>query len=665
MIMSKKPRVVKSKYFDASRNHKIDELFKPLATIKRSSSSVASSGKETPKLKRNKLLTGSVESSDSKQSTGSRLIEVVDLDEDATPEKLIDKIKRCPDDDLKEKDILRYQLKHIFGYSNFRTKLQHDSVKCSFEGAKDMFVSMPTGAGKSLVYQLAAISDPPGKVTIVISPLIALIADQVNQMKTRKIRAETINSTMSKSQQDAIKTELCLKNNSIRLLYITPEMASASSFYSVLNHLTKYGKLARLAIDEAHCVSQWGHDFRKDYVKLGDLKSRYPEVPFVALTATASTKVADDVMNLLQLRKPVEKFISSPFRENIFYDVQFKELFKDPFDDLKNFVADMLNIELPCTKPPTKPGQSGFTGFRTAKQLLGKLGPVRSPQIPATPPVDSDPSKLCVGIIYCRKRETCDEVAMRMCKGGIVCRSYHAGLTPNQRTEIQDNWTKGKVRCIAATISFGMGVDKANVRFVCHWDMPQTLTGYYQESGRAGRDGLASRCRIYYSRRDRDAIGFLISQERDRKDDNFKTADEYRKNRLTSEEVIKNFEKMVKYCEQFDKCRHVVILKNFDYEDDKIKAGCKNICDICSTPKVVKRLAEAYEGLGQVGSRRKKPEDEGQAFLPKYDYDASEGRGGGGGRAGVPGQPRSPRTWTLSGRSLRSESRASPGPGGT
>ena len=239
---------------------------------------------------------------------------------------------------------------------------------------------MPTGAGKSLCYQLPALLSPG--TTLVLSPLLALIEDQVLQLKAKGIKAEALNSKTSASDRKLILADLKSNQPTIKLLYITPELAATKGFRGLLEALQKRGKITRIAVDEAHCVSEWGHDFRPDYLKLGDLRELFPAVPCIALTATATSHVQDDVQKSLRLRPPVSIFKACCFRENLFYDVQFKDLLPDPLQDLKEFTSRALSSD-------------------------GSVGS---------------------GIIYCRTREGCQSLAGRLSNKGIKSKAYHAGL---------------------------------------------------------------------------------------------------------------------------------------------------------------------------------------------------------------------------------------------
>jgi len=432
-------------------------------------------------------------------------------------------------------------LNRVFKHSDFRSPEQREATRCVAESKHDAYVSMPTGSGKSLVYQLPAVM-AEDKVTVVVSPLIALIKDQIEHLQKLKIVAESINSKMGERDRKRVIDDLNCKKPRTRLLYVTPEQCATATFRSILERLVKFDKLAHFVVDEAHCVSQWGHDFRPDYLKLGQLrKLTGPRASWVALTATAADKVVEDIISILKLKPGTKRFKIPCFRANLFYDIKFKDSIDNEFDDLKVFINSSLG--------------AGWEKDR---------GPGGG-----------------VGIIYCRTRDGTELLASQLSKRGVPCKAYHAGLKAGERSEVQENWMDGKVPVITATISFGMGVDKATVRFVVHWSMPQAVASYYQESGRAGRDGKRAYARIYYSARERDTTAFLIRKEIG------SAKSESKKKKM--EAGMKSFELMVKYSETVN-CRHAVFSRYFG---DNIPR-CEDRCDVCLDRKAVEKAVEGF-----------------------------------------------------------------------
>uniref|UniRef100_A0A0K2SV55 ATP-dependent DNA helicase Q5 n=2 Tax=Lepeophtheirus salmonis TaxID=72036 RepID=A0A0K2SV55_LEPSM len=444
-------------------------------------------------------------------------------------------------------DRIEQALNSFFGHPSFRSKEQEAAIRAIVEEEdceRDVFVSMPTGSGKSLVYQLPGVLLPKGRITIVVSPLIALIKDQLEALQKKKIHAESLNSKMGEQERKRVLRDIHAKCPDTRFLYVTPEQCATNTFKSILEKLVKFNVLGYFVIDEAHCVSQWGHDFRPDYLKLGQLRKIINKTRVLALTATASKEVAADVFKQLKMKKEPLVFKVPCFRSNLFYDVVFKESIQYEYEDLKGFVLECLGEGV------------------LKKSTLGKNAPC--------------------GIIYCRTRDGTLQIASQLTKRGIPTLAYHGGLKDSERSRVQESWADGKVPVIAATISFGMGVDKATVRFVAHWSVPQTIAGYYQESGRAGRDGKPSFCRIYHSREEKGAIAFLLQQGSN------KAKSERRKE--VAKSAIKSFEKMVKYCEGLT-CRHFVFSRHFN---DDCKPDCDKRCDVCVSLKTVEKKVEAF-----------------------------------------------------------------------
>nr|XP_023884464.1 ATP-dependent DNA helicase Q-like 3 isoform X2 [Quercus suber] len=351
-------------------------------------------------------------------------------------------------------------LRWHFGYADFRGT-QLDAIQAVLSG-RDCFCLMPTGAGKSMCYQIPALAKPG--IVLVVSPLIALMENQVMALKEKGIAAEYLSSTQTSDVKNKIHEDLDSGKPSVRLLYVTPELISTLGFMSKLTKIYTRGLLNLIAIDEAHCISSWGHDFRPSYRKLSSLRSRLPNVPILALTATAVPKVQQDVMESLCLQNPL--VLKSSFnRPNIYYEVRYKDLLVDAYADLSD--------------------------------LLKSYGDV-------------------CGIVYCLERTTCDDLSAHLSKSGISCAAYHAGLNNKVRTSVLDNWISSKIQVVVATVAFGMGIDRKDVRIVCHFNIPKSMEAFYQESGRAGRDQLPSRSLLYYGMDDRKKMEFILSNAKNK-----------------------------------------------------------------------------------------------------------------------------------------------------
>ncbi|KAK3920854.1 ATP-dependent DNA helicase Q5 [Frankliniella fusca] len=448
-----------------------------------------------------------------------------------------------------EDDPLLSQLKEYFGHNQFKSKLQERAVREIVKRKGDVFVSMPTGSGKSLCFQLPAVLHSD-KVALVFSPLLALMKDQIDHLSKLNIVANSINSKMSSTERKAVIQDLRCMRPLTRLLYITPEQASTDSFQSLLEELHRKKKVSYIVVDEAHCVSQWGHDFRPDFLKLGRLRQAYLDIPWIALTATASKTVAKDIEKQLSLKKPVATFKTPCFRRNLFYDVVFQDNLRDPYSHLSEFIKDTLKL-----------GQG-----------------------------EKKASEKDAGIVYCRTREMTEFIARTLTSKGIPAAAYHAGLSDRDRVRVQEDWMKGIYPVISATVSFGMGVDKGSVRLVAHWGVPQSIAGYYQESGRAGRDGKMSRCRIYYSKQERNSVDFLLRKEVS----HAKTESKKEQAKAT----YKSFERIINYCQEA-KCRHSVFADYFG--DDPPACKTLKVCDVCHDKNSVEKMIEEF--ISNLGSK--------------------------------------------------------------
>jgi ATP-dependent DNA helicase RecQ len=391
-------------------------------------------------------------------------------------------------------------LQKYFGYSEFRH--EQEAIIHHVLNGKDVLALMPTGGGKSLCYQLPAVL--LNGLTIVISPLIALMKDQVDSLNVAGIPAAYLNSTQTPNEQGRIIEKL--NSNHIKLLYLAPERLFGSG-----NKLVDFLKslpvaVAQIAIDEAHCISHWGHDFRPEYLMLAGLKNEFPNIPLIALTATADKLTQKDILEKLNLNHPAI-FISSFNRANITYRVNPK---RNSFDQLLDFLEDRKDES---------------------------------------------------GIIYCLSRKSTEALATDLRAQGYLAQAYHAGLDHTVKAKNQEAFLRDDVKIIVATIAFGMGINKSNVRYVVHMDMPKNIEGYYQETGRAGRDGLPSAALLFYSPGDAIKLKSFVSIDDDPEQ---------------TQIMLSKLNDMAKYC-QLPTCRRQYLL---NYFDEQAPDHCGS-CDVC------------------------------------------------------------------------------------
>ncbi len=468
---------------------------------------------------------------------------------------------------------LEEALKHFFGYETFRLG-QRQIVEEALQD-RDLLIIMPTGGGKSLCFQLPALLKPG--LTVVVSPLIALMQDQVDALQDNGIGATFLNSSLS---WDNVRSrEAAILKGKIKLLYVAPERLLGEKFLPFLEQVRSLIGISAFAVDEAHCVSEWGHDFRPEYRQMKQLRQRYPDVPILALTATATGRVRQDIIQQLTLKQP-GIHVASFNRPNLYYDVQPKQ--RQSYNQL-------------------------------LKQVRSHKGS---------------------GIIYCLSRRKVDEIAFRLQQDGISALPYHAGLSDEDRSINQTRFIRDDVQVMVATIAFGMGINKPDVRFVIHYDLPRNLESYYQESGRAGRDGEPAHCTLFFGASDIRTIDYLIDQKPDPKEQ-----------RVARQQL----RQVLDYAEGTD-CRRTIQLSYFG---ERFKGDCAN-CDNCRSPKPVEDwtieaqkflscVARCRERFGMThiidvlrGSRKQKIEQNGHHLLSTYGI----------------GKDRSAEAWKMLGRSL-------------
>lgn len=402
---------------------------------------------------------------------------------------------------------MRSLLKEYFGYDEFRP-LQEEIIQAIMQ-KNDALVLMPTGGGKSLCYQLPALMFEG--MTLVVSPLVALMKDQVDALNANGIEAAFLNSTLVPSQQRIVEQRALA--GEYKLLYIAPERLASVGFEMLLRSMA----IELIAIDEAHCISEWGHDFRPEYRNLKSLRRWFPQVPVVALTATATQRVRDDILRELKMEQ-AKTYLSSFNRPNLFYTIRPK--------------------------------------YKAVDSLIALLKQHVNESV----------------IVYCFSRNDTESIAEALRDAGLRAQAYHAGLEKKKREHVQEKFIRDEVPIIVATIAFGMGIDKPDVRLVVHMDFPKTIESYYQETGRAGRDGLPSECVLFFSLADKRKQDFFIQQIED-----------------TEEQALakRKLSQVIDYC-QSSFCRRAILLAYFGEEITEVTCTA---CDNCSKTPTVKEDA--------------------------------------------------------------------------
>ena len=414
-------------------------------------------------------------------------------------------------------------LKDIFGYDSFRGR-QGAIIECVAKGG-DALVLMPTGGGKSLCYQVPGLLR--NGLAVIVSPLIALMEDQVATLDELGVAAASLNSTLSAEQQRELAGKI--RRGEIKMLYLAPERLVQPRMLDFLRGL----EIALFAIDEAHCVSQWGHDFRPEYLQLGQLAELFPHVPRIALTATADMRTREEIVTRLHLQN-AERFLSSFDRPNIFYRIVPKE--------------------------------------QPRKQLMAFLGERRGN----------------AGIVYCLSRKKVDDVAAFLCDQGFPALPYHAGLPAETRASNQRRFLNEEGLIMVATIAFGMGIDKPNVRFVAHLDLPKSLEAYYQETGRAGRDGLPADAWMAYGLQDMVMLKQMLQNSEG--DERHKRIEQHK------------LDAMLALCEE-TRCRRQILLNYFDEELQQPCGHCDNCVDSVQTWDATEPARQALSAIYRTGQR--------------------------------------------------------------
>ncbi|KAJ7329236.1 hypothetical protein JRQ81_015410 [Phrynocephalus forsythii] len=445
---------------------------------------------------------------------------------------------------------IRDALQNNFKIKKFRP-LQLETINVTMSG-RDVFLVMPTGGGKSLCYQLPAVCCDG--FTLVICPLISLMEDQLMMLEQLGVSATLLNASSTKEHVKWVHTEMLSRSSQLKLIYVTPEkIAKSKMFMSKLEKAYQGGRLTRIAVDEVHCCSQWGHDFRPDYKLLGILKRQFPNSPLIGLTATATSHVLRDAQKILCVSKCIT-FTASFNRPNLYYEVRQKP------STAQNFIEDIVKL------------------------INGRYRGLS-------------------GIIYCFSQKDAEQVTMSLQKLGIKAGTYHANMEPKDKSKVHKRWAANEIQVVVATVAFGMGIDKPDVRFVIHHSMSKSMENYYQESGRAGRDDQKADCILYYGFGDIFRISTMVVMEN------------------VGQQKLYD---MVSYCHNMNRCRRVLIAHHFDEAWDS--ANCNKMCDNCCREETSEKMdvAEHCKDLVKI---LKHGEQKKEKFTPLKLIDAWLGKG--------------------------------------
>ncbi|KAG1763609.1 P-loop containing nucleoside triphosphate hydrolase protein [Suillus occidentalis] len=436
-------------------------------------------------------------------------------------------------------------LTQVFCHTKYKGK-QKEIVEAATSGL-DVFVLAPTGMGKF-------------GVSIIVSPLLALMKNQVSSLRRKGLPAVSWASDTPKDEQKQIIEDLESGDPQIRLLYTTPEKLCTREMTRLLEIVYNEGKLNRLVVDEAHCISEWGHDFREEYRRLGSFRERFHGVPIMALTATATPSVQTDITRSLKMTKERLFTASHPLnRANLFYDIKYTAALDSP-----SRMSAVYDFVMTLHRRRARPSS---------------------------------------GIIYCRTCQACDGLSAFLRGKGISARPYHRRISSHTLDKTLSEWEaggngNGGIDVVCATIAFGMGIDKRDVRYIIHYDLPKSFEGYYQETGRAGRDGDPSKCVLYYSREDAFHLRKLVSDSHAKRQHVASTM----YGPPPSQRSIDSFGALIDYAENVTMCRHVSICKYFGEKIDTSKSYCDNMCDVCKYPDKVLRRKQNLSSEDHVGA---------------------------------------------------------------